>query len=70
VEEVAIIKITPSDMRGKYKIGQHWAKPYRIKMAQNILKREGPVAAKAILDEMGLRLLNGGDFELIREPVM
>src|ERR687888_539058 len=41
VEEVAIIKVTPKDMRGKYKVGQHWARPYRLKMAKSIIEREG-----------------------------
>src|SRR5919109_2941922 len=41
VREVAIIKVMTSDMRGKYKIGQHWAPAYRLKMARNIVKREG-----------------------------
>ena len=39
VHEVAVIKIVPKEMRGKYKIGQHWAPAYRLKMA-NILKKK------------------------------
>src|SRR6185503_17956548 len=34
VHEVAVIKVVPVDMHGKYKIGQHWARPYRFKMAE------------------------------------
>src|SRR5581483_8681655 len=41
VEEVAVIKIIPRDIRGKYKVGQHWSIPYRLKMAQKIIAREG-----------------------------
>src|SRR5688572_27451382 len=49
VEEVAIIKVVPADMRGKYKIGQHWARPYRLKMAKNIIEREGLENARPVL---------------------
>src|SRR5918995_509127 len=35
VHEVAVIKIVPKEMRGKYKIGQHWAPAYRLKMAKH-----------------------------------
>src|SRR5919199_1735515 len=41
VHEVCVIKIVPKEMRGKYKIGQHWASAYRLKMARNIIEREG-----------------------------
>jgi uncharacterized protein len=36
VHEVAVIKIVPKEMRGKYKIGQHWAPAYRLKIAKHI----------------------------------
>src|SRR5918998_6623298 len=36
VHEVAIIKVIPKDTHGKYKIGQHWAPAYRLKMAEHI----------------------------------
>jgi nitroimidazol reductase NimA-like FMN-containing flavoprotein (pyridoxamine 5'-phosphate oxidase superfamily) len=54
VHEVAIIKVIPKDMRGKYKIGQHWARPYRLKMARNIIEREGLENARPILRIMGI----------------
>ncbi len=59
VREVAIIKVIPAEMRGKYKIGQHWARPYRLKMAQKIIEREGLHAASTILDVMGIQIQDG-----------
>src|ERR671937_3187688 len=52
VHEVTVIKIVPREMRGKYKIGQHWSPAYRLKMARSILEREGKEHAEAILDIM------------------
>src|SRR5919106_7056277 len=40
VHEVTVIKIVPKEMRGKYKIGQHWAPAYRLKMARHIVDKE------------------------------
>ena len=54
VHEVAIIKIIPKNMRGKYKIGQHWPQPYRLKMARSIIEREGLENAVPILGMMGI----------------
>jgi nitroimidazol reductase NimA-like FMN-containing flavoprotein (pyridoxamine 5'-phosphate oxidase superfamily) len=70
VEEVAIIKVAPSDMRGKYKIGQHWARPYRLKMARNIIEREGLEAAKPILAIMCVKVAPDGSLEIEQDPVM
>src|ERR687897_3364565 len=60
VHEVAIIRINPKGMRGKYKIGQHWARPYRLKMARNIIDREGLENARPILQIMGIGITAGG----------
>src|SRR5918996_3024968 len=49
VHEVAIIKVIPKDTHGKYKIGQQWPRPYRLKMARNIIEREGLENARAII---------------------
>ena len=71
VHEVAIIKIIPRDMRGKYKIGQHWARPYRLKMAKNILEREGRENARPILRIMGIDITAGGEsLHVLEEPQM
>jgi hypothetical protein len=67
VHEVAIIKVVPKDMRGKYKIGQHWARPYRLKMARNIIEREGLQNAVPILGIMGIDVKEGGAALLIKE---
>jgi uncharacterized protein len=70
VHEVAIIKVTPVDMRGKYKVGQHWARPYRLKMARNIISREGLESARPILAIMNVRVLENGTLEIKEDPVM
>jgi uncharacterized protein len=44
VEEVAIIKVIPVTMRGKYKIGQHFDKKTRLDIAKKILERNSPTA--------------------------
>ncbi len=48
VEEVAIIKVVPSTMRGKYKIGQHLDKTTRLQIAKKILERNLPTAQNTI----------------------
>ncbi len=48
VEEVAIIKVIPATMRGKYKIGQHWDKKTRLDIAKKILERNSPTAQNTI----------------------
>lgn len=70
VKEVSIIKVTPTDMRGKYKIGQHWAGPYRLKMAKNIIEREGLENARPVLAIMGVGIAADGSLEIKQEPVM
>jgi nitroimidazol reductase NimA-like FMN-containing flavoprotein (pyridoxamine 5'-phosphate oxidase superfamily) len=70
VEEVAIIKVKPNDMRGKYKIGQHWARPYRLKMAKNIIEREGLEAARPILAIMCVKAAPDGSLEIEQDPVI
>ena len=69
VHEVSVIKIIPEEMRGKYKIGQHWAPAYRLKMAKSIVKRE-KAQAKSILDIMGIEILSNGDLMIKKEPIM
>ena len=69
VHEVAVIKVVPEDMRGKYKIGQHWSAPYRLKMAQNIIDREGLQNALPVLAIMGVQVRDG-KCEIASEPDM
>ena len=59
VHEVAVIKVVPDDMRGKYKIGQHWSRPYRLKIAQQIIDREGLENARPVLAVIGVSLQDG-----------
>ena len=70
VEEVAIIKVVPTEMRGKYKIGQHWARPYRLKMAKNIIEREGLENARPVLAIMEVQVAADGSLEIQQDPVM
>lgn len=70
VREVAIIRVMASDMRGKYKIGQHWAPAYRLKMARNIVKREGLENARPILAIMGISAKADNSLEIEQEPAM
>lgn len=70
VREVAIIKVVPTEMRGKYKIGQHWSAPYRLRMAENIIQREGLENAKSVLAVMGIEIRSDGSLEITQDPVM
>ena len=70
ISEVTVIKVIPKEMRGKYKIGQHWAPAYRLKMARNIIEREGKDQAKAILDIMGVEIMLNGSLKVKEEPFM
>jgi nitroimidazol reductase NimA-like FMN-containing flavoprotein (pyridoxamine 5'-phosphate oxidase superfamily) len=71
VHEVAVIKVIPEEMRGKYKVGQHWARPYRIKIAKSILDREGFEKSRHIFGIMGINLTeNGTSLQVKEDPVM
>ncbi len=59
VDEVAIIKVVPETMRGKYKIGQHLDKKTRLLLANLILKRNTPTA-KNTIKTMGIKQTVGG----------
>ncbi|MEM3063911.1 MAG: pyridoxamine 5'-phosphate oxidase family protein [Candidatus Nitrosotenuis sp.] len=65
VDEVAIIKVTPVTMRGKYKIGQHLDRNARRLLAEKILERNTPTA-KETLRIMGFRIIDG-NLELVDE---
>lgn len=70
VHAVSVIKVIPQDIRGKYKIGQHWTPNYRLKTAEKIIGREGVVNSKQILKIMGLEMDHEGKLYVKREPVM
>ena len=67
MQQVTVIKLIPQVMRGKYKIGQHWAPAYRLKIAENIVNRKGTKLAKGILDTMGIDLLTDGSLKIRQE---
>ena len=70
VREVTVLKIVPDQIRGKYKIGQHWIPRYRLKMARNIVEREGEDNAKRILKIMGIEIMHNGELRMTKEPIM
>ena len=48
VDEVAIIKVVPISIRGKYKIGQHLDKKSRLELARKILERNSTNAENTV----------------------
>ena len=48
VDEVAIIKVVPITMRGKYKVGQHLDKKTRTALAKKILERNSSTAQNTV----------------------
>lgn len=66
VDEVAIIKVIPKTMRGKYKIGQHMDKSMRSQIAKKILERNSHTA-KETLRIMGFEI-TGNDVKMINDP--
>jgi hypothetical protein len=70
VKGVTVLKIVPDQIRGKYKIGQHWIPRYRLKMARNIVQREGEDNAKRILKIMGIEIMDNGELRVTKEPTM
>ncbi len=67
LDEVAIIKITPDSMRGKYKIGQNERTEARMELAKKILERNSPTA-KETLKIMGFEVTDKG-LEMRDEPI-
>jgi uncharacterized protein len=67
LEEVAVIKITPDSIRGKYKIGQNLHPGKRKELAKKILERNSPTA-KETLKIMGFEVTDIG-LELKDEPI-
>ncbi|MGI0101685.1 MAG: pyridoxamine 5'-phosphate oxidase family protein [Nitrosotalea sp.] len=67
VDEVAIIKVTPDTIRGKYKIGQHLDKKTRVALAKLILERNTPTA-KNTVKTMGIKQTRDG-LEISEDPL-
>lgn len=66
VEEVAIIKVVPITIKGKYKIGQHMDRRTRLEIAKKILERNTPTA-KNTIKTMGVIITKNG-LEISEEP--
>ena len=67
IDEVAIIKVIPSSMRGKYKIGQHLDRRTRLELAKKILERNMPTATNT-LEIMGIKQTKNG-LEALEDPL-
>jgi uncharacterized protein len=70
VREVAVVKISPHEIHGKYKIGQQWTPAYRLKIAKAIVNREEKYEVKKILNIMRIEILSDGNLKIIEEPLM
>ena len=57
LEAVAVIKVIPKEMNGKYKIGQNMTNQEKIKLAENILKKNSKTALET-LEIMGFTIEN------------
>ena len=66
LDEVAIIKVTPDMIRGKYKIGQNLQTGARRELAEKILERNSS-SAKETLKIMGFTITEKG-LEMTDEP--
>lgn len=67
LDEVAVIKIIPDSIKGKYKIGQHMRPESRKILAKKILQRNSPTA-KETLKTMGFEITDNG-LKMVDEPV-
>lgn len=67
IDEVAIIKVIPDSIRGKYKIGQNLRKGERVDLAKKIFERNTPSAIDT-LKIMGFELTKDG-LRMVNEPL-
>ena len=67
IDSVAIIKVIPKSIHGKYKIGQHLSISDRKELAEKILKRNSP-NSKNTLRTMGFEITDDG-LKMVDEPV-
>ena len=67
LDGVAVIKVVPKTLHGKYKIGQHLSQIDRVDLAQKIFKRNSP-SAKQTLKIMGFEVTPEG-LKMIDEPI-
>ena len=59
LNEVAVIKVIPNTMRGKYKIGQNLKRGEKLELAENIFKRNSKTARNT-LEIMGFSVSENG----------
>lgn len=67
LDHVAVIKITPLQMHGKYKIGQHMKQDARADLAAKIYQRNTP-SARETLRIMGFEVTQDG-LRMVSQPV-
>ena len=67
LDEVAVIKVIPKSIKGKYKIGQHMDSGSRAILAQKIFEKNSSTA-KDTLRVMGFEITDNG-LKMIDEPV-
>ena len=67
LDGVAVIKIIPKLLQGKYKIGQHLSQIDRIDLAKKILQKNSP-SAKETLRIMGFEVTSEG-LKMVEEPI-
>ena len=67
LDGVAVIKIIPKSLHGKYKIGQHMSPLERLELAQKIFKKNSP-SAKDTLKIMGFEITDNG-LKMIEDPI-
>ena len=67
IDEVAIIKVIPDSIRGKYKIGQNLRKGERTDLAKKIFERNTPSAIDT-LKIMGFEVTKDG-LRMVNEPL-
>ena len=67
IDSVAIIKVVPKTIHGKYKIGQHLSVSDRKELAEKILKRNS-ANSKNTLKTMGFEITDNM-LRMVDEPV-
>jgi len=67
LDAVAVIKVVPIVLYGKYKIGQNMRPENRLDLAEKIFKRNSPTA-KETLKIMGFEITSSG-LQMVDDPV-
>lgn len=67
LDAVAVIKVVPDTIFGKYKIGQHMQPERRFDLAKKILEKNSPTA-KDTLKIMGFEITQNG-IKMVDEPI-